>query len=179
MVVKSWRLATLVLVALSMGASFAHVLELPAKMQWDGPLYVAVQNEPPGLAFGFGTVGAVIEVAAIGAAAGMSVLTRDRRQVVALAVAGTACLALALVAWFGLIAPANAVMSAWTPQTVPADWTRWRDQWEFTHAANFVLKLAGFGLLVASVLVETPELAGAEPRPDVVVGRPQPGRVAG
>jgi hypothetical protein len=57
MLIRTWRFATLVLVALSMGASYCHVLELPAKMQWDGPLYVQVQNEPPGLYIMFGLVG--------------------------------------------------------------------------------------------------------------------------
>jgi hypothetical protein len=178
MAVKVWRFAALILVALSMGATFAHVLELPAKLQWDAPLYVAVQNEPPGLYLGFGTAGAVIEVAAILAAAGLTVLVRDRRPVFRLALVGTVCLALALISWWALIAPANAVMGAWTPQTVPPDWTRWRNQWEFTHAANFFLKLVGFGLLVSSVLAETPEWARDRPRRDFVADRPLAGRAA-
>lgn len=50
---------------------------------------------------------------------------------------------------------ANSVMSAWTPTAVPPDWTCWRDRWEYAHTASFVLKLAGFGALLASVLIET------------------------
>jgi hypothetical protein len=148
---------TLILVAFSMGASFCHVLELPAKLQWSGQLYVAVQNEPPGLYIMFGTVGAVIEIAAILAAASLAYLVRRRQPAFRLSLVGAALLVVALISWAALIAPANSVMSLWTPETVPPDWTQWRDRWEFTHAADFVLKLAGFGALLASVLVETPD----------------------
>ena len=44
MILKIWRLITLILVALFMGLEFAHTLELPAKMQYDGALYVTIQN---------------------------------------------------------------------------------------------------------------------------------------
>ena len=165
MLVRNWRFGTLILVALSLGASFCHTLELPAKMQWDGPLYVAVQNEPPGLYIAFGTAGALIEVGAILAAAGLAFLVRERRPAFRLTLAGAICLASVLLIWWLLIAPANAVMAAWTPQTVPADWTRWREQWEYTHAANSVLKLIAFGALVASVLSETPDEAPAATEP--------------
>jgi hypothetical protein len=39
---------------------------------------------------------------------------------------------------------------------VPEGWERWRDQWEYSHAARCVLHLAGFCLLAWSVLAETP-----------------------
>lgn len=44
MFLPGWRLITLALVALLMGTSFAHVLELPARMQYDGALYVTLQK---------------------------------------------------------------------------------------------------------------------------------------
>jgi hypothetical protein len=39
-----WGFITLLLVALLLGLSFAHVLERPAKMTYDGPLYVTLQR---------------------------------------------------------------------------------------------------------------------------------------
>lgn len=39
MFLKTWRLITLILAALFMGLEFTHLLELPAKMQYDGKLY--------------------------------------------------------------------------------------------------------------------------------------------
>lgn len=159
MLMRTWRFLAVLLAALSTGASWCHVLELPAKLAWDGPLYVAVQNEPPGLYLGFGTVGAAVEVAAVLGVAGLAFLVRRRRPASRLTLAAAAALGAALLLWWLRIAPANAVMAAWTPDTVPADWLRWRDQWEYTHAANFVLKLVALGALVASVLAETPTAA--------------------
>lgn len=153
---RVWRFFTLVLVALSMGASFSHVLEMPAKLRWAGPLYVAVQNEPPGLYQAFGTIGAVIEVAALVATLGLACLAWGRQLAGRLSVVGAGLLVIALICWVVLIAPANSVMAAWTPETVPPDWTRWRDRWELTHAVGFGLKLASFSILLASVVIETP-----------------------
>ncbi|GAA6615941.1 methyltransferase family protein [Scytonema sp. NUACC26] len=65
MFLRIWRLLTLILVALFMGLEFAHTLELPDKMQYEGALYVTVQNSlyryfgAPGLG-AFVTVGAVL-----------------------------------------------------------------------------------------------------------------------
>jgi len=44
MFTKIWRFLTLLLTALSLGTSFAHVLEIPAKLRYDGPLYVTLQS---------------------------------------------------------------------------------------------------------------------------------------
>lgn len=38
MFLRTWRLITLILVALFMVLEFSHVLERPAKMQYDGQL---------------------------------------------------------------------------------------------------------------------------------------------
>lgn len=37
------------------------------------------------------------------------------------------------------------------------DWMQYRDQWEYAHAVNAVIKIIGLGLLTISVLVETPK----------------------
>ena len=41
---RTWQLLTVVLVALSLGLAFAHVLERPAKMQYPADLYVTLQR---------------------------------------------------------------------------------------------------------------------------------------
>jgi hypothetical protein len=38
-----------------------------------------------------------------------------------------------------------AALSGWTPATLPADWTRFRDRWEFGHAVHAALFALGFG----------------------------------
>ncbi len=54
------------------------------------------------------------------------------------------------------LAGAGLLGAAWSPESVPPDWRRVRDQWEYAHAARFVMQLAGFGALILSVLSEAP-----------------------
>jgi hypothetical protein len=150
MMVRIWRLATIMLAALDMGMAWCHVLELPAKMRYDGPQWTRVQQT---LYRSFGTegVGAWIEPGAVLAAVVLAFLVRSRRPASGLTLAGTGFLAAALGAWFAFVAPMNAEVATWTPETVPPEWTRTRNQWEYAHAARFVLQLVGFGALLASV----------------------------
>ena len=46
MLIQIWRFVTILLVALLMGLAFAHVLERPAKMQYDAQLYITLQKTP-------------------------------------------------------------------------------------------------------------------------------------
>jgi len=41
---KTLRFVTIMLTALSMGAAFAHLLEMPAKRNYDGRLWLRVQQ---------------------------------------------------------------------------------------------------------------------------------------
>ena len=50
----------------------------------------------------------------------------------------------------------NAVFGAWTPDALPADWTRVRYRWELGHAIHAALFGLGFSALVVALLVETP-----------------------
>ncbi|WP_193899507.1 hypothetical protein [Nostoc sp. LEGE 06077] len=55
------------------------------------------------------------------------------------------------------VAPMNAEFAMWLTNPVPPNWIRYRNQWEYAHAINAVIKIVGFGLLIISVLVETPK----------------------
>ena len=134
---------------------------MPVRRTYDPALYVTVTHT---LYRYFGIVGAVIEVGAVGAAviwaAGPG---RSRTSPVAArgwAVAGAACLVLAHALFWLLVNPVNEAFAGWTPAAVPADWTRLRDQWEFTHAARAGLFLMGFCALLASVLPIRPGSEG-------------------
>lgn len=61
MLIRTWRLMTLVLTALLMGMTFCHVLELPAKMQYDAALYLTLHRTLY-VAFGWPNIGAFIEL---------------------------------------------------------------------------------------------------------------------
>ncbi len=170
MALLTFRFVTLILIALSMGMAFCHTLELPAKLQYDGALYVTIQNSLY-VVFGPPNIGAFIEGAAILAAIALTILVRKRRILAAIALtilvrkrrpafwltlAGTIFLLLAFpVVFFLFTEPANSVFRQATPQTLPANWVQLRNQWEYSHTARFLLQLIGFSLLLLSVLRET------------------------
>ncbi len=154
MLLRTWRFVTLIVTALSLGMAFCHVMELPAKMRYDGQLYARVNNS---LYLTFGTApGIAIEIGSILAAVGLAFLVRKRRPAFPLTLAGAICLIVAQAIWWVFIFPVNAEIRTWTAASIPADWTRLRDQWEYSHAARFVLQLVGLGALLLSVLRESP-----------------------
>ena len=148
----AWSFVTLVLAALALGAPLAHALEMPVRRTYDPGLYVMVTHT---LYFHFATVGAAFEVGAVVAAAVLAALiwrdSRTRALARGWVLAGAASLAVAHVIWWLLIMPVNLEFATWTPQAVPADWMRLRDQWEFTHTARAGLFLLGFCGLLAAV----------------------------
>jgi len=152
MILRTWRFLTIILVSLSMAMAFCHLLQLPPRMSYDGAQWVTTQ----GLYQLFGTVGAFIEVGALLSATVLLLAVYRRRPAFQWTLFGTVCLLAAHVAWWVFIAPVNAEIATWTPDTIPADWTWWRSQWEYTHAARAILEILGLSALVLSVLVETP-----------------------
>ena len=167
MLLRTWRFVTLLLTALALTLTSAHVLELPQKMSYGAELYSAVNTT---LYRHFATVGAVYTVGSIVAALVLVYLVRRRRAALAWTVAGTICLLLAFGSWLGLVAPVNREIAEalrTAPDSVPTLWLRLRSRWEYGHAVGFVLELAGFCALLASVLIETPRSAG-DARPALV-----------
>lgn len=160
MLVKLWRLVTVMLIGLSMGPALCHLLEMPAKMTYDGSLWLTLLHTlyPPA----FGTVGAFFEVGAVVTAVALAFLVRQRRPAFGWTLLGALCLVTAHATFWIWIAPVNATMAPLTPETLPADWMRLRDHWEYTHAARAVLQTIALGALVFSILVETPTNASRD-----------------
>jgi hypothetical protein len=154
MLVKIWRLVTVILIGLSMGPVLCHLLEMPAKLAYEGSLWLRLLHTlyPPA----FGTVGAFFEVGAVVTAVALAFLVRQRRPAFGWTLLAALSLVTAHAAFWIWIAPVNATMAPLTPETLPADWMRLRDQWEYTHAARALLQIIAFGALVFSILVETP-----------------------
>ncbi len=127
-----------------MGLEFAHVLEPPAKMQYDGSLYVMVQNSLYRY-FGAPSPGAFITVGAVLAAIAFTVLVRKHRTAFRWALAGTLCLVIAFpLIYFLQIEPVNVVIEQANPGAVPTNWEQLEKPVGIRHAANFGLSLAGF-----------------------------------
>lgn len=168
MLLRTWRFLTIIAVSLSMAMAFCHLLQLPPRMSYDGAQWVATQS----LYQLFGTVGAFIEVSALLLATVLSLAVCRRRPAFQWTVFGTACLLVAHAAWWVFVAPVNAEISTWTLDAIPADWTWWRSQWEYTHAVRAILEIFGLSALVLSVLVETPAHRLRERAKSTSEGRP-------
>jgi hypothetical protein len=99
-VLAFWRFLTLLLSALGLTLGAAHALELPPKMGYDAQLYAAVTSTLYQL---FGSVGAVVQVGSVVAAAILTIMVR-RLPAFRLTLLGTLCLALSLAGVRGMLA---------------------------------------------------------------------------
>jgi hypothetical protein len=151
---KTWRFLTLILTALSMAVAWAHLLEMPAKLKFDGATWLSLLQNlyPPG----FGTAGSFFEGGAVITSLVLVFVIHRRPRAFGWALAGTLCVLAAHAAFWIWVAPVNSMMLSLTPETLPADWTRFRDQWEYTHAVRAVLQLVAVGAFVLSMLTEIP-----------------------
>ena len=161
MVSRSWYLLAITLVALSVGASYAHVLELPAKLSLGAADYLTVQQ----IYRWFGPVGSVLEPASIAVTIGLLIAARGRPSF-RYNGAATALLVVALATWFVVVSPMNAEFSRWVGG-VPASWTSVRARWEWGHVAVFALKLVGLVVLIAGALAGVSWREPPHVRPDV------------
>jgi hypothetical protein len=144
------------LASFSLSLSMTHLLELPQRMRFGQQLWVEV-TVFENLYKLFGSVGAVFEITAILTAVVLVFLVRKRGSTFYWALGGAIFLVLAFVSWIMFVAPMNAEFAKWLTHPIPADWTRYRDQWEYAHAGNALIKIIGLSFLVISVLVETPK----------------------
>lgn len=154
--IRSWRFITLMLASFSLSLSMTHLLELPQRMQFDQQLWVKVTVVENVYKL-FGSVGAVFENTAIFTAIVLAFLVRKHGSTFYWTLGGAILLVLAFVSWIMFVAPMNAEFAKWLTNPVPADWMRYRDQWEYAHAVNAFIKIIGLSLLAISVLVETPK----------------------
>ena len=154
--IRSWRFITLMLASFSLSLTMTHLLELPQRMQFDQQLWVRVTVVENVYKL-FGSVGAVFEITAIITAIVLAFLVRKHGSTFYWTLGGAIVLVLAFVSWIVFVAPMNAEFAKWLTNPVPADWTRYRDQWEYAHAVNAFIKIMGLSLLAISVIVETPK----------------------
>jgi hypothetical protein len=140
-----------------------HLLELPQRMKFDQELWIRVTVFENLYAL-FGSVGAIFEIGAISSAFILSFLVRQRGRTFYWTLAGAIFMLIAFVIWVVFVADANVELAKWLTNPVPPDWTRTRNQWEYAHAINAFIKIAGLSFLVISVLVETPKNQEARPQ---------------
>lgn len=147
------RFCSLVLAALSLGPSFAHVLEAPPRLgRWPAELWrdATVFN---GLYQYFAIVGGPLDVAIVTVSAVHAYLVRGRSPTSRLALAAAICFALALAAWALIVAPANGILATWIPGPLPENFRAVQLRWETGHMVVAALKLVGFSTLALSILL--------------------------
>lgn len=154
--IRAWQFITLMLTSCSLSLSMAHLLELPQRIKFDQQLWVKVTVVENVYKL-FGSVGAAFEITAIMTAIVLAFLVRGRGSAFYWALCGTIFLVLAFVSWIVFVAPMNAEFAKWLTNPVPADWTQYRNQWEYAHAVNAFIKIIALSSLTISVLVETPQ----------------------
>ena len=154
MLLKAWRFITILLTAVLMTMGFTHLWQLPQRIDYDGTLWLETLTFY--IKFGPSGPGPVIEVAAIQSAILVAFLVRDRRPAFAWTLVAAISLVLSLGLWWVLIYPVNRELLKWTAETLPQNWTDFRDQWEYAHAVRAGLMFVALGALVWSVVAETP-----------------------
>jgi hypothetical protein len=145
MLIKIWRFITILLTALSLSLSVCHLLEMPQRLKFDAQLWVRV-TVFEGIFRYFGSIGALFEVGSVLTAIVLVFLVRKRgRAIFYSTLGGAICLIMALASWFLFVNTANAELARWLVNPIPPDFASWRNQWEYGHAANAFIKIAGFG----------------------------------
>ncbi|MGQ0642102.1 MAG: DUF1772 domain-containing protein [Gemmatimonadaceae bacterium] len=158
MFLKAWRFITIMLTAVLMTMGFTHVWQLPPRLTYEGSLWLDTLTFY--VKFGPAGPGPIIEVAAILSTVVLLFLERGRRPAFVLTLSALIALALSTAAWWLFVYPVNRELLIWTADTLPQNWTDFRDQWEYTHAARAALMFVALGTLVYSVIRETPADSG-------------------
>ena len=142
------------LTAVLMTMGFTHLWQLPPRMTYDGVLWLDTLTFY--VKFGPMGPGPVIEVAAILATLVLLFSLRRRRLAFALTLVAAIALVLSTAAYWLFIFPVNRELLTWTAETLPRNWTDFRDQWEYTHAGRAALQFVALGSLVGSLIAELP-----------------------
>jgi hypothetical protein len=151
------RFATIMSTALTMTACVAHLMELPAKMRYEPPLYVRLHRT---LYPNFGRTAGPAEGLAVVTSAALAWWSRTRRpRAFRLTAAAAGCLAAAHGIFWSVVNPVNIEMVKWPLDAIPDDWTTARDRWEYGHAVRAGLVTFALATLIASVLAETDDAA--------------------
>lgn len=140
--------ASLLLAALALVPSGAHLAELPHKLALAANDYLTVQQIYRGWSlFGIVVFGALISTGTLTALVWRRGGDFWMPLLAFLSIAGTQ-----IVFWLYTY-PVNRVTENWT--LLPPDWIGLRNQWEFSHAASAVFNLIAVVALLFSLLQQT------------------------
>jgi hypothetical protein len=149
MFLTAMHFSTALLVALVMGTTLAHALEMPAKMHVSASFWVDCQHT---LYRFFRYVAGPIEIAAILIAAALAYFSFGSAAFAASLVASI-LLIIAFLVWASVTERVNRQVAKWTAADIPLDWEQWRARWEYSHLVRFVLHLGAFVPSVVAALL--------------------------
>jgi hypothetical protein len=147
-----WSVLTALIAALSLGPSFAHVLEsVPRLTRWSPDLWreTTVFNAQFWM---FAAVGAPLDILAIVCPAILTWRLRGDSPAFGYGLTATVLYLAALVTWALWVQPANSELATWQPGPIPSGFDAIRLRWETGHMAVAALKFCGFFSLVLALL---------------------------
>jgi hypothetical protein len=151
MTVRTAQFLAIVIGALALIPSGAHLAALPNKIALPQADYFTVQA----IYYRWAFLG-VLWPAAILMNALLAALVRSQSGPFWLAVLAGLCFVLMLVVFFVWTQPANQTTHNWA--TIPENWETLRYQWEYSHAANALIVFIALCLTTASALVWRPDV---------------------
>lgn len=128
-----------------MAAGWAHLLELPNKIDLPRDEYLVVQQVYRGWAL----LGVVV-IGALGSTLLLAWMERRHRARFRHALVSFGCVASGLAIFFAFTYPANRVTENWT--VLPDGWEALRRQWEYSHAAGAILSMVALASLAISAI---------------------------
>jgi hypothetical protein len=139
---KVLHVAAILLVALCLVPTGAHLFAMPNKMAMDQAAYFTAQQIYNGWAL-FG----IAQAAALTCCIWLAWAVRDTPMAMGFAAGGAGLIVASLVAFFSLTYPGNVATENW--KTVPENWEALRLNWEIGHATGAVLTF--LALLAVSI----------------------------
>ncbi|HEY7531608.1 MAG TPA: hypothetical protein VH681_02360 [Nitrospiraceae bacterium] len=143
---KMVRFVTLVLVALLLGPSLAHLLELPNKIDLPRDDYLTVQQ----IYWGWAWLG-ILFISALISTFVLTVLLWKHSKGLGLTLAALFSIIGMHIVFWTFTYPANVATQNWT--VLPDNWIELRKQWEYSHATSAALNFAAFTTLLLSIFV--------------------------
>jgi hypothetical protein len=143
---KGLQLLAIVTVALLLGTTLRNLLELPPSQLLPG-------SSAAGAVYpGFTAVGGPLEVVAVLITLAVLTAALSRPHLLFLSAGTALCLVGAFSVWVVFTEPVDLQAQRWQASGLPADWSGWRNQWEFSQLVRLLLQLAALLLLAASLL---------------------------
>lgn len=144
---KIVRFLSLFFIGIVLGASLAHLFELPHKISLSREDYLTVQQIYRGWALlGVPVAGALISTLIV------TIMVRRLPKTFTLSLLAFLCIAGTQVIFRTFTWPANQATNNWT--FLPDNWEALRRQWEYSHAAGAGLNLIALITMALSVLAE-------------------------